>query len=202
MCFFVIIPLSHGRDDSADQSTDGVCSWNLPGPFQALSTPTEECCETSTAEYGTVRVTPTFVRTLRGNAPYRTVKKKNPKCPKQLFLAVTRRFVRASNPVSSAALWRPYVACSWHCDHQSLWPTRCCGAAACSLQLWRKTSFGLLLMESWDYVSCLRYRETPLCGRNPSAVPTSMEMKTTLTLECVCVCVCVWTLIATSSLLK
>ena len=37
---FVIIPLSHGSD-SVDQSTDGGCSSNLPGPFQALSTSTE-----------------------------------------------------------------------------------------------------------------------------------------------------------------
>ena len=52
---FVIIHLSHGSDDSVDQSTDGVCSSNLPTPFQALSTPTE-----GTAQYGSVRATPTI----------------------------------------------------------------------------------------------------------------------------------------------
>ena len=55
-CLFVIIPLSHGRDDSVDQSTDAVCGSNLPGPFHALSTPTEEYCETSMARYGSVRL--------------------------------------------------------------------------------------------------------------------------------------------------
>ena len=47
--------VSHGRDDAVDQSMDGVCSSNLPGPFQALSTPTE-----GTAQYGSVRATPTI----------------------------------------------------------------------------------------------------------------------------------------------
>ena len=46
---FFSIPLLHGSDDSVDQSTDGVCS-----------TPTEEYCETSTVQYGSVRITPTF----------------------------------------------------------------------------------------------------------------------------------------------
>ena len=30
---FVIIPLSHGRVDTVDQSVDGVCSSNLPATF-------------------------------------------------------------------------------------------------------------------------------------------------------------------------
>ena len=52
LCLFVIIPLSHGRDDSVDQSMHSVCSSNLPGPVQALSTPTEEYCETRMAQSG------------------------------------------------------------------------------------------------------------------------------------------------------
>ena len=59
LCLFVINPLSHGSDDSVDQSTDGMCSSNLH-PFRRLSTPTEEYCETSTAQYGSIRVTATF----------------------------------------------------------------------------------------------------------------------------------------------
>ena len=34
MCLLVIIPLSHQSDDSVDQSTDSVCSSNLPDPFR------------------------------------------------------------------------------------------------------------------------------------------------------------------------
>ena len=57
---FVIIPLMHGSDDSVDHSTDGVCSSILSAPFQGLSTPTEEHCETSIAQYSSVRITLTF----------------------------------------------------------------------------------------------------------------------------------------------
>ena len=39
LCLFVIIPLSHGSDDSVDQSTDGVCSSNLLAPFQTSQYP-------------------------------------------------------------------------------------------------------------------------------------------------------------------
>ena len=40
--FAVVQKYLTGTDsDSVDQSTDGGCSSNLPGPFQALSTSTE-----------------------------------------------------------------------------------------------------------------------------------------------------------------
>ena len=39
LCFFVIIPLSHGSDNSVDQSTDSVCSSNLLVPFQTSQYP-------------------------------------------------------------------------------------------------------------------------------------------------------------------
>ena len=42
VCYYniVIIPLSHGRDNYVDQSTDG--SSNLPGPFQTSQYPNGE----------------------------------------------------------------------------------------------------------------------------------------------------------------
>ena len=51
LCVFVI-PLAHGSAESVDQSTDGVCSSNLPVPFQGLSTPTEEYSKTNTKQCG------------------------------------------------------------------------------------------------------------------------------------------------------
>ena len=54
---FVIIPLSQGSAIlSTNQRTARSC-WH---PFRRLSTPTEEYCETSTAQYGSFRVTSTF----------------------------------------------------------------------------------------------------------------------------------------------
>ena len=72
LCLFAIIPLSHGSDDSVTQSMDGVCSSNLPARFQALSTPTEEYCKTSTAHCGSVWVTLTFWWWKRNLYPLRT----------------------------------------------------------------------------------------------------------------------------------
>ncbi|CAL8310415.1 unnamed protein product [Boreogadus saida] len=44
------------RDDSVDQSTEGLCSSNLPAPFQVSQYPNGDECGTSTAQYGSVRV--------------------------------------------------------------------------------------------------------------------------------------------------
>ena len=57
MCLSVIIPLSHGSDDTVDQSTDGVCSSNLPAPFQASQHPNGRVLEKSVKR---VRLRPTF----------------------------------------------------------------------------------------------------------------------------------------------
>ena len=67
MCVCIIWRFSTGAYQSTysvDQSTDGVCSSNLLAPFQASQYPNggvlRDECETSTAQYCSVRVTPTF----------------------------------------------------------------------------------------------------------------------------------------------
>ena len=60
MCLFVFIPLSHGSAIlSTNQQTACVARtcWH---PYRRLSTPTEEYCETSTAQYVSVRITASF----------------------------------------------------------------------------------------------------------------------------------------------
>ena len=52
---FVRIPLSHGTDGSVDQSTDGVCSSNLPAPFHASQYPNGGVLW---EEYGSERLSP------------------------------------------------------------------------------------------------------------------------------------------------
>ena len=55
--FVCFIPLSHGSDDSVDQSTDGVCSSNLLAPFQASQDTNGGVLRD---EYGSGRTLPTF----------------------------------------------------------------------------------------------------------------------------------------------
>ena len=57
MCLFVINPVSHRSDDSVDQSTDGVCSWNLLAPFPSSWYPNGGALRD---KYGSVRTPPTF----------------------------------------------------------------------------------------------------------------------------------------------
>ena len=83
----------HGNADYVDQSTDGVCSSNLPAPFQGLSTVTVQYSNGGVLrdEYGSVQLSPAHFLAVEtrpvphlcrlnrpapsgGNAQYRTDK--------------------------------------------------------------------------------------------------------------------------------
>ena len=60
MCLFVICPLSHGSANMSTNQRTACVARTCLHPFRRISTPTEEYCKTSTAQYVSVRVTPTF----------------------------------------------------------------------------------------------------------------------------------------------
>ena len=57
---FVILPLSHGSAIISTNQRTACVARTCQHPFRHLSNPTEEYCETGTAQYGSVRVTPNF----------------------------------------------------------------------------------------------------------------------------------------------
>ena len=61
MCLFVITPLLHGSVILSTNQRTACVAQTYRHPIRRLSTPTKEYCETSTAQYGSVWVTPTFV---------------------------------------------------------------------------------------------------------------------------------------------